>query len=308
VFFGFEVVQTKLERDMRETISRTRGSAENLAEKGKNAGRVATTSPLMEELLRLGYLVRGVVYGVIGLLALQVAVGGGGTLTDTQGAIAVLGQTPLGSLLLYVILAGLVGYGLWGLIRAIVDPLHKGKDAKGIAERIGYAISGISYLLLALATYGLITGGASAAHNGAQTAQTQQGVGTLLSKPWGAWGVALVALIIMGAGLLQVYQGIGPHFNQQFKPYVLGSIQRKWITRLGRFGVAARGLVFTLIGLFLLLAAYHNDPSLAKGIDGVLASLLQQPYGVFLLGIVALGLISFGIYSALSGFWLRLKR
>jgi hypothetical protein len=262
----------------------------------------------METLLRLGYLVRGVVYGVIGLLALQVVLGGGGTLTDTQGAIAIMGGTPLGGILLYAILAGLVGYGLWGLIRAIVDPLHKGTDAKGIAERIGYVISGISYLLLALATYNLITGRASAAHNGAQTAQTQQTVGTILTQPWGAWVVGLVALIIIGAGLLQIYQGVQRNFNQQFSSYALSSNQQKWIVRLGRFGAAARGLVFTLIGIFLFLAAYNNDPSRAKGIEGVLASILQQPYGLWLLAIVALGLIAFGIYSALSGFWLRLKR
>ena len=80
------------------------------------------------------------------------------------------------------------------------------------------------------------------------------------------------------------------------------------MVRLGRFGTAARGLVFTLIGVFLFLAAYQHDPSRAQGIDGALAALLRQPSGPWLLGIVALGLIAFGFYSALSGVWLRLKR
>lgn len=290
------------------TNSSSRGAAARLEQKGKQVAREATTSPLMENLLRLGYLVRGLVYGVIGLLALQVVIGGGGALTDPQGAIAVLGGTALGDILLYAILVGLAGYGLWGLIRAVADPLHKGTDAKGIAERVGYAVSGISYLLLALATYGLVTGRTSAAHNGAQTAQTQQTVGTILTQPWGTWVVALVALIVIGVGLLQIYQGVRVAFTQQFSPYALNSNQRKWIIRLGRFGIAARGIVFTLIGIFLFLAAYNHDPSRAQGIDGVLASLLQQPYGLWLLGIVALGLIAFGIYSAMSGILLRLKR
>jgi hypothetical protein len=118
----------------------------------------------------------------------------------------------------------------------------------------------------------------------------------------------LIALIVMGVGLFQVNQGIQPQFNRQFTPYALSARQRTWIDRVGRFGMAARGLVFMLIGLFLFLAAYHHDPSRAQGIDGVLTSLLQQPYGIWLLGIVALGLIAFGVYSALSGVWLRLKR
>ena len=290
------------------TNSRSRKAVAHLEQKGKQVAHDATMSPLMENLLRLGYLVRGLVYGVIGLMALLIVIGGGGALTDTQGAIAIMGGAAGGGILLYAVLVGLASYGLWGLVRAVADPMHKGTDTKGIAERVGYAISGISYLLLALATYGLITGRAAAAQNGAQTAQTQQTVGTLLSQPWGALLVMLIALIVMGVGLFQVNQGIQPQFNQQFTPYALNTRQRTWITRVGRFGMAARGLVFMLIGLFLFLAAYHHDPSRAQGIDGVLASLLQQPYGIWLLGIVALGLIAFGVYSALSGVWLRLKR
>jgi hypothetical protein len=262
----------------------------------------------MESLMRLGYAVRGLVYGVIGLLALQVALGAGGALDDPQGAIVAMGKTPLGELALYGILAGLIGYAFWGFIRAVFDPLHKGTNPKGIVERIGFAVSGIAYFLLAVATYGLITGETSAARNGTQTAQTQQAAASILSKPWGPWVVGIVALIVIGAGLVQVFQGVGPHFERQFDPYTLSSSQRVWIDRLGRFGTAARGLVFTLVGMFLFVAAFRHDPSQAKGIDGVLSTLLHQPYGPWLLGVVALGLVAFGIYSALSGVWLRFKR
>ena len=124
----------------------------------------------------------------------------------------------------------------------------------------------------------------------------------------GAGVLVLGALIIMVFGLLQVYQGIHPSLEQQFRAYALSSSQQKWINRMGRFGAAARGVVFTLIGVFLLLAAHHNDPSRAQGIEGVLASLLCQPHGLWLLGLVALGLIGFGVYSEMSGVWFRLKR
>ena len=281
---------------------------QSLEQQGKRVAHGAAVSPLMETLMRAGYVTRGLVYGIIGVLALQVLFGGGGTLTDPQGAIAVMGKTPLGGVVLYAVLIGLVGYGLWGLIRAVLDPLHKGADPKGITERVGYLVSGISYTLLAVSTYGLITGGASGARSGAQTAQTQQGAATILAQPWGAWVVGLAAVIIIGVGLRQIYQGLQSKFDQQFTPYVLNSNQRNWITRLGQFGTAARGLVFTLIGVFLFQAAYTNDASRAQGIDGVLTTLLRQPAGPWLLGIVALGLIAFGLYSVMSGVWLRLKR
>jgi Domain of Unknown Function (DUF1206) len=285
-----------------------KGRAKNLEQHGKRAAHGASTSPLMQYLMRAGYVARGLVYGIIGVLAFQVVLGGGGTLADPQGAIVAIGKTPLGGVVLYAVLVGLVGYGLWGLVRAIFDPLHKGTDPKGIAERVGYAVSGISYLLLALSTYGLITGGAAAARNGAQTAQTQNTAGTLLAQPWGAWVLGLAAVIIIVVGSLQIYKGLQNTFDQQFTVYALNSSQRKWITRLGQFGTAARGLVFTLVGVFLFLAAYNNDASRAQGIDGVLSALLRQPAGPWLLGVVALGLIAFGLYSVMSGIWLRLKK
>jgi hypothetical protein len=282
-------------------------SSENPKDDIKKTARDVTYNPAMETMARLGYGARGLVYAIIGLLALQVALGKGGRLTDTQGAIAFMGSSFIGTIFLYVILVGLVGYGLWGLVRAFMDPWHKGTDAKGIVMRIGYAISGISYLLLGWATLNIIRG-VSSAQNGSQTMQIQHLARTILTKPWGVWVVSLVGLVIVASGVVQILEAVRKEFPQQFDPYALNNSQRRLISRLGRFGVAARGLVFSLIGLFLFLAAVRHNPAAAKGIDQVLASMLQQPYGHWLLGVVALGLIAFGIYSALSGFWLRLKR
>ena len=279
-------------------------TAQDLKGDVKKIVRTTTMSPFVETLERLGYIVRGLVYSVIGVLALQAAIGGGGALTDPQGAIATLGKTPVGGILLYVILIGLLGYGLWGLVRAIADPLHKGSDTKGTFARIGYAISGFSYLLLGFVTYNLINGNTP----GSSTQQLQQTIGSILAKPWGVWVVGFVALCVIGAGISQIVQGLEATFNRLFKSYMLSASQLRWITRLGRFGYVARGFVFTLIGVFLGLAAYHNDPAQAKGIDAVLASLRNGPYGFVLLGIVALGLIGFGIFSIMCGFWLRLRR
>jgi hypothetical protein len=281
---------------------------ESLGREGRKIALDASTSPMMENLIRVGYVTRGLIYSVIGLLALQTILGGGGILTDSQGAIALMGQTVFGKTMLYLILVGLLGYGLWGFIRAMTDPLHKGKAAKVIAARVGYVISGLSYILLALGTYRLISAGAVGAPNGTQTAQTQSTVGTVLAQPWGAWLVGVVAIVIIGIGLSQIYQGLQQKFDRQFSPYALSTWQRKWITRLGQIGMTARGLVFALIGVFMVWAAYTKDPSRAQGIDGVLTTLLRSPAGFWWLGFVALGLMAFGIYSIASGVLLRLKR
>lgn len=270
--------------------------------------RGTTASRLMETWMRFGYVVRGLVYVVIGVFAFKTAMGAGGALEDPQGAIASLGKTPLGGAVLYGVLLGLCGYASWGLIRAVFDPLHKGTHPKAILVRVGFAVSSLAYTLLAFATYRLITGGNTAARNGAQAAQTQQTTASILSNPWGPWVVVIVATIVTGFGVSQVFQGLRPDFHRQFQPYALSSSQRTWMDRLGRFGTAARGVVFALVGISLLLAAFHHDPSLARGVDGVLTALLHQPHGTSLLGVVALGLVAFGLYSAMSGIWLRFKR
>src|SRR5512143_3276185 len=281
------------------TNSSIQRNAGNLKQEGKQVARAAATSPLMEKLIRLGYVARGLVWGVIGLLAFQVATGNGGKITDQQGAIAALGTTPVGKVLLYVMLVGLVGYALWGLIRAVVNPLHAGHDAQGLVERLGYLVSGISYGLLAVATYGLITAKAPAATGGAQGAQTQQATASILTQPWGPAVVVLAGAIVIGVGLLHIYTSFRRRFNPQFQLALRTLNARKWIERLGRFGTAARGVVFTLLGVFLLQAAVQHNPSRAQGIDGVLTALLHQPYGAVLLGVIAAGLIAFGIYSAM---------
>src|SRR5207247_1947820 len=114
-------------------------------EEAKYKAQEAVHNPWVDRLARLGYIVRGVLYAVIGILAVQVAIGAGGATTDKTGAIATIGAQPIGKVLLIAVLIGLVGYSLWGFIRAIFDPLKRGKDAKGIAQRIGYVVSGLSY-------------------------------------------------------------------------------------------------------------------------------------------------------------------
>jgi hypothetical protein len=287
---------------------RVQETGKQVERKVKTAASQAPISPLMENLLRLAYIVRGSIYVIIGTLAFQVVLGGNGKLTDPQGAIATVGSSPVGKILQFVILIGLIAYGLWGFVRAIFDPLHKGSDAKGNIARIGFLVSGISYLFLGYATYNIIQGRSSAAQGGSSTAQLQSTIGTMLSQPWGVWVVGIVAVVVIVVGVLKIKEGFDRNFPKQFSPYTLSEVNRKLLTRLGRFGEVSRGIIYAMIGFFLLLAAMTRNPGNAQGFDGVFYSILKQPYGIWLLGFIALGLIAFGVYSIMSGALLRLKR
>jgi hypothetical protein len=265
----------------------------------------AAYSPVMEALARLGYGVRGLIYIVMGLLALDVALGKGGAVADQQGAIAAIGRQPAGLLLLWLVLIGLVSYSLWGVIRAVLDPLQKGHDLKGLVTRGAYLISAVSYALLLLPTYGFISGAGRTAQSGAQS---QQSLAAIMSKSWGPMAIGLIGVVVVAIGLYQVYQGFNSSFDKQFKAYAMTAREVKWATQLGRLGTATRGLIFALIGVLLLQAASQSGSSKSIGIDSALTTLLHQPYGVWLLGIVALGFMAFGVFSVMTGVWFRSKR
>jgi hypothetical protein len=281
----------------------------SVAAGGKAAARDVARSELVEWIMRLGYFVRGLVYGLVGLLAIQVALGGhGGKITDQQGVIAYISQLPYGRFLLIVILVGLGGYAIWGVIRAWLDPLNKGSDAKGIIARIGYLISAASYTALMVPTLRAIQRKPGAAQAGGTTASAQRTLGSLLSKPYGPFLVGAIGLGILVAGIIQIATGLRANFDMRFDTYKMTAYEHKWATRLGRIGYVARGIVFAIIGIFVVQAARMGDAARARGFDGALAALSRQPYGWLLLAIVAAGLIAFGIYSILGAFWFRFKR
>lgn len=271
--------------------------------KGKRAAKEAAYSPTMDRLARLGYGVKGIIYITMGFIAFRSALGKSSNPADQLGAIATFAKLPYAQILLWVILIGLISYSLWSLIRAFLDPFHKGKDLKGLLARGGYLLSAVTYASFVLPTYQLITG----ARRGAGSNQTAQLVIKVMSMPWGRFLVGAIGVAAVAAGLYQIYMGITLNFEKQFKPYALTPEQLRIAKQLGRFGTIARGVVFALVGYFLFLAAYYARPGQAQGFDGALRFLAKQPYGLWLLGIVAAGLIAFGIYSLMSAAWFRLK-
>ncbi|MBM7566995.1 DUF1206 domain-containing protein [Paenibacillus sacheonensis] len=277
-------------------------------ETGKEAADKAAYSPFVEGMARLGYGARGIVYFFMGLLTVKLALGAGGRATDQQGAIAAIGNQPVGWVFLIALLVGLVSYSLWGLARAILDPLRVGHDAKGIAERIGFFCSAVSYAMLVPPTYQRIVGGPRPAHNGAQTEQAQQTAAQLFTKPWGPWLTGFVGLIVILVGLVQLYRAVQLHFDRQTEPRALSDRYVKWVKQLGRYGMLARGVLFILVGVLLILSGYRVNPGKAQGFEGALLLLLRQPFGVWLMGIVAAGLVAMGLYSMLIAVWFRLKR
>ncbi|GAP94304.1 DUF1206 domain-containing protein [Leptolyngbya sp. NIES-2104] len=259
--------------------------------------------PAFEKLARLGYAAKGIVYFVVGLLAAQAAFGTGGQTTDTSGALQEIVAQPFGKFLLSLVTIGIVGYVLWRLVQAVLDPEGTGRTdgAKRIVQRIGYLISAIAYSGLALTAVRLITG-----RGNTSGSTSRDWTARFLAQPFGQWIVGLAGLVVLGVGLSYFYQAYTAKFQRQFRLNQMTATERTWAKRLGQFGIASRGVVFSIIGGFLMLAALSSNANEVKGLGEALAVLAQQPFGSWLLGIVALGLIAYSIYSLIEARYHRM--
>jgi hypothetical protein len=250
-------------------------------------------SPWLERWGRLGYVAHGLVYGLVGLLALQVAAGVRGSTPGSRGALEQIVAAPLGQFLLAATAVGLLGYASWRFVQAFLDPEDKGTDPSGLATRLGYVASGVTHAALALAAAQLLVG---AGGGGAEDQTTRDWTARLLSQPLGPWLVGGVGLSLIGAGLYQLYEAYTAKFREDLKLSEMSATEQCWATRAGRVGLAARGIVFGLIGAFLIKAAWEAEPGQARGLAGALEALATSPLGPWLLGLVALGLVAYGSY------------
>src|SRR5438270_9885749 len=276
-------------------------SAHTVATRARTATERTASSPALEVLERAGYIVRGVLYAVMGALALGLALGIGGRATDPSGSLVLITQNGAGKFLLIGVVIGLAAYALWGFVRAIFDPLHRGKDAPGIAERLGFAWSGIAYTSIVLFALRLLAGNSASRRD-----STQSTIASVLTLPAGRWvaiGIGVAALLV---GLGQFVVAYKATFKQDMKRTEMKRWEKDLVDNLGRMGMVARGVTFSLVGWFVIQGGQHQDASRVHGYGGAFVFLLGQPFGHVLLAAVAIGFIALGLHSFACARWIRL--
>jgi len=262
-----------------------------IEEQGKRIEKSA--GPGITLLARFGYAAKGVVYIIIGVLAAYAAFASGGRTTDSRGALEEIMIQPYGKYLLGAVAIGLAGYALWRFVQALKDTEDKGSGVKGIAIRIGYAVIGVIYLGLAFSAVQIILGSGG---NSSGDSSSKEWTATLLAQPFGQWLVGLAGLGFIAAALSHFYKAYTAKFREKLKTSEMSQGVQNFAIRTGRFGLAARGVVFGIIGAFLIQAALHSNAGEARGLSGALSALGEQTYGQILLGVVALGLVAYGFY------------
>ena len=264
--------------------------------RASGTARRASDSPAARALARAGLAARGVLYILIGWVAILVALGQTSRQADQQGALQLLAGQPYGLASLWLLGIGFAGYALWRLSEAAFGVTGEGN---GAGPRLRSLARAAVYAFFAYLTFRIISG----AGGGNQTTRQQDLTATVMHHTGGRWLVGIIGLAIVIAGLVLVAEGIHRKFLKYLQLARMSRRTRRVVEWLGMIGTAARGAVFALAGILVIEAAVTYKPSKAGGIDKALLTLRNQPFGEFLLILAALGLIIFGVYGLCEARW-----
>jgi uncharacterized integral membrane protein len=274
----------------------TATGAGGVAQRAQGAAREAADSRPVDWAARAGLTARGVVYLLVGGLALLVAFGGHQHV-DQKGALQQVLAKPFGGFLVAAMAVGFAAYALWRFSEAAFGVTGEGH---GALPRIQSLVRGLVYAGLAVVAVTLLLGSRKP-----QSSQSQEITARVMSHPGGQWLVGIVGAAIAVTGLVLAWQGVRATFMKYFPQGQLSQPVRTAALVLGRIGNVGRGLVFALAGGLVVAAAVTYDPSKAGGLDVALKTLRDRPYGGWLLGLAAFGLIAFGVYGLIEARYRR---
>jgi Domain of Unknown Function (DUF1206) len=235
----------------------------------------------------LGLAARGVIYLLVGVIAASLAVRGRGQHADQKGAVTDLASKPFGGVLVAALAIGLAAYALWQFSQVFTGPVGE-EDSKG--KRLRSLASALIYAGLAVSAVSVLVGSRKS-----QGSQQSGLTARIMGHSGGRWLIGIIGVVVVVVGIVLMVQGFQASFMKRMKPLPQGTSRA--VRRLGQVGTVARGAVVGLAGVLVVSAAWTFDPKKARGIDGALRTLLQQPFGRLLTGLAALGLLAFGAFG-----------
>jgi hypothetical protein len=250
-------------------------------------------APVSGKLARIGLGARALVYLAISYLLLFAAFTGKEDDGVTPGeAFQTVEKGTGGSILLMALGTGLLLYAVWRYQQAGLDTDNQGNDAKGILARLGMASSGTSYALVGVAALATSLDADDSGGGG----KTEESARWLMQQPFGSWLVGLAGLALIGIGIAQVWRTK----SGQWKEHIDLSGWARRAVPLIQFGIAGRGVLFGIVGGFLVFAATNTDASDVKGLSATLGWLREQPFGLWLFIASAVAIGTYGLYSGVQ--------
>lgn len=263
-----------------------------------SSSRRAANSDAMSGLARFGLASRAFVYLVIGWIAFQIALGHHSQQANQHGALAEIASNTGGIVLLWLLAIGFAAYAIWRLSEAALGTAAEGKET---GPRVQSGIRGVIYAALCISTFAFIAGSSQKGQSQQQASVTAK----VMKHDFGRLLVGLVGLIVVVVGVAMIVEGVKKKFLKQLRTGEMSPTQNKVVTRLGMVGTIARGIVFAMAGVLVVIAAVNYDPKKSTGLDGALRTFAEAPAGPWLLGALAIGLIAFGVFGFAMARWAK---
>ncbi|BCL25829.1 membrane protein [Streptomyces aurantiacus] len=267
--------------------------------RGSRAGR-RKAAPTIEGAARAGLTARGVIYLLVGMLALQIAFGGSGKQADQGGALQEVAGKPFGAVVLWALGVGLTGMALWRLSEAVFGAA--GPDGRKGKKRLASAARAVFYGFVA---YSVLSFAAGSGGSGSSDGKSRDVTAEAMDLPAGQWLVGVAGVVILCAGVWMVVQAARRTYRKHLRLGGTSHRVRRTIDVTGVAGGVARGLVFAVAGGFAVRAAWDYEADKAKGMDDTLRSFTETPVGPWLLVFIAVGLMLFGVFSFAMARWRR---
>ncbi|OUM43410.1 DUF1206 domain-containing protein [Arthrobacter sedimenti] len=275
-----------------------KNAGKDAADKASDAAEEAVNSKGFELAARAGYVAAGFLHFLIGLIALGLATGGSGS-ADQSGAIGQMAGSPGGTFLLWFCFIGCIALALFQLSEVFLGA--KGaSDKDKLKFRLKSGGQAVIYAVIG-ATFGKYALGGSSN----SSSSTKSLTASLMSNPAGA-----ALLLAVGVGILAVagyfiYSGGTRRFLKKLTGLPGGSAGSA-VVALGTAGYIAKGIALGVLGILVIVATVTNDPEKSTGLDGALKALRDQPFGPWLLGAVALGLMAYGVFMVVRSKYQRM--
>ncbi len=285
-------------------VRRPTADLNGMLREGNRAAR-----PWIRGLARAGFVAKGIQYAAIGVLAALAAVGSrdGGT-TDGKGALEKIGHQPFGQLLLILMAIGLAGYALWRFVEALLDPEHAATGTAGLFKRVGRFGNGIVHGLLVVYVINLLSGHAERGVPGRHDGEAARSWSAqLMAWPGGVWVVGGIGVGLIVFAVSELVRAWRSKLDEQLDLSPLPRSARASVIFVSRFGLAARAVVFAVVGAFLVKAALRAEPGRAKGVGEALHAMQGWTFGRLLLMVIAVGLVAYGAYEMIEARYRRIR-
>jgi hypothetical protein len=250
----------------------------------------------------VGHVAKGLVFCMIGGLGSYAAIKGA---SDPQGMVDVLvwlHAQAFGKALVALLGTGLLAHGVWRWVEAFHSEARGRPRVVVIGERVGHAIGGTFYALLAYSAFSLLW---FKPPTGAQDGSSEEVLRSTLAIPWGEWIVGLVGAIIIVIGIGMATNGVRKHMTIVLEQDHMKAWETSFYRTIGLLGFLAWGLVNGIIGYFLIRVALTSQPERFRGFKGALEFVGGRTYGALLLGALSLGLLLFGLFLCAKAHYQR---